>query len=76
VTDDKLLTSTQAAQHAGLAASTFRDYVADDRAPGPDLKIGGRGHWYESTIDEWLRTRPGQGARTDLADRHGKEDTK
>jgi predicted DNA-binding transcriptional regulator AlpA len=64
VTDQ--LSSQEAAALAGIAASTWRDYVADGRAPKPDGKIGGSNWWYRSTVEQWNANRPGRGARTDL----------
>jgi hypothetical protein len=62
-------TAEQCAAHAGITTSTWRDYVADDRAPtalpgyDPDT---GRKTWDPTTVRTWQAHRPGQGTRTDL----------
>src|SRR5437763_15614244 len=67
----------QCAAHAGITISTWRDYVADYRAPAPlpgyDPHTG-RKTWDPATVRSWHSARPGQGARTDLTyhpDPHG-----
>ena len=53
----------------GITASTWRDYVADHRAPAPlpgyDPHTG-RKTWDPATVRTWHSHRPGQGTRTDL----------
>ena len=62
-------TADQCATHAEITTSTWRDYVADGRAPtalpgyDPDT---GRKTWDPATVRTWHAQRPGQGARTDL----------
>ena len=70
-------TADQCAAHAGITTSTWRDYVADHRAPAPlpgyDPDTG-RKTWDPATVRAWYTGRPGQGARTDLTylpDPHG-----
>ena len=70
-------TADQCATHAGITTSTWRDYVADHRAPAPlpgyDPHTG-RKTWDPTTVRSWHSARPGQGARTDLTylpDPHG-----
>jgi hypothetical protein len=62
-------TADQCATHAGITTSTWRDYVADHRAPAPlpgyDPDTG-RKTWDPATVRDWHAHRPGQGARTDL----------
>jgi hypothetical protein len=62
-------TADQCAAHAGITTSTWRDYVADHRAPTPlpgyDPHTG-RKTWDPTTVRTWHSRRPGQGARTDL----------
>jgi hypothetical protein len=62
-------TADQCATHAGITTSTWRDYVADHRAPAPlpgyDPHTG-RKTWDPTTVRTWHSSRPGQGARTDL----------
>ena len=69
-------------RHLGLAAlaerastthGTASRYQAEGRLPAPDIILvegarQARG-WLPATIDAWLATRPGRGARTDLARR-------
>lgn len=70
-------TAEQCANHAGITTSTWRDYVADHRAPTPlpgyDPDTG-RKTWDPATVRAWHTGRPGQGSRTDLTylpDPHG-----
>jgi hypothetical protein len=62
-------TADQCAEHVGITTSTWRDYVADGRAPAPlpgyDPHTG-RKTWDPTTVRSWHTHRPGQGARTDL----------
>jgi hypothetical protein len=62
-------TADQCAAHAEITTSTWRDYVADHRAPAPlpgyDPTTG-RKTWDPATVRTWHTQRPGQGARTDL----------
>jgi hypothetical protein len=66
---DKLY-AEQAADRAGVAASTWRDYCSSrggrpPRGPaedGTDIEGGhARPWWYPETVDAWLAARPGQG---------------
>lgn len=63
------LGSKAAAAYVEVAASTWRAYVARGQAPAPDGKDEGFGkdYWLKSTLDAWRASRPGPGARTDLA---------
>jgi hypothetical protein len=70
-------TADQCAAYVGITTSTWRDYVADHRAPAPlpgyDPDTG-RKTWDPATVRGWHAHRPGQGARTDLTylpDPHG-----
>jgi len=70
-------TAEQCAAHAGITTSTWRDYVADHRAPAPlpgyDPHTS-RKTWDPATVRTWHTAHPGQGARTDLTylpDPHG-----
>ena len=62
-------TAEQCAQHVGITTSTWRNYVADHRAPAPlpgyDPHTG-RKTWDPDTVRTWHTHRPGQGTRTDL----------
>ena len=48
------------AVRAGLAVATIRSYIVISTPAGPL-----RG-WAPETIDAWMASRPGRGARTDL----------
>lgn len=60
------LSAAQCATIWGIATSTWRDYVAEGRAPRPDGKFGAQNWWWRVTVEEALASRPGQGARTDI----------
>jgi len=59
------------AQRVGLTVSTIRSYILKDLMPDADVIIatpsGPLRGWAPETIDAWQASRPGQGARTDLA---------
>lgn len=59
------------AARVGLSVNTIRSYLAKGLLPEPDAAIvtasGELRGWLPETIDQWARSRPGQGARTDLA---------
>jgi predicted DNA-binding transcriptional regulator AlpA len=59
---DRLLTTADAAELAGVSAASFRSYVSRGDAPAPDGKLGNTPYWNRSTITRWLKNRPGQGA--------------
>lgn len=61
----------EVAAYVGRAPQTIRNLAASGAMPEPDVRIGTIGGWSQSTIDEWLANRPGQGARTDLAGSKG-----
>lgn len=48
----------------GVAASTWRGYVARGQAPAPKRRVGRTPVWDAAEVRAW--TRPGRGARTDL----------
>jgi hypothetical protein len=58
------------AARAGLAVATIRSYMRKGLTPPADVQIstpnGPLRGWSVDTIDAWLASRPGQGARTDL----------
>lgn len=68
---DPLLTGEHAARRVGIAAATWRSYVARGYAPKPDVPDlnaptnRANPRWLTSTVDQYIATRPGQGARTD-----------
>lgn len=58
------------AERAGIKIATARRYLEDGRLPQPDALIVNestrvRG-WLPETVDRWMASRPGRGARTDL----------
>lgn len=59
------------AERAGLAVATIRSYILKDLMPEADVLIttpsGPLRGWSPETIDAWLASRPGRGARTDLS---------
>lgn len=61
------------AERAGLAVATIRSYILKDLMPEADVIIatpsGPLRGWSPETIDAWLASRPGRGARTDLDSR-------
>lgn len=61
------------AERAGLAVATIRSYILKDLMPEADVIIatpsGSLRGWSPETIDAWLASRPGRGARTDLDSR-------
>jgi hypothetical protein len=76
--EDDLLTATEAAAVAGITAGTWRRYVTDSpgrkrQGPAPDDHRAERGHlrplWRRSTVEAWLRSRPGMG-KGDRPSRH------
>ncbi len=58
------------AARAGLAVATIRSYMRKGLTPPADVQIstpnGPLRGWSVDTIDAWLASRPGRGARTDL----------
>ncbi|SPT53500.1 Uncharacterised protein [Actinomyces bovis] len=58
------------AERAGISRNTASSYAAGGYLPPPDALIieGAREvrGWLPSTVDQWLASRPGRGARTDL----------
>lgn len=59
------------AERVGLAVPTVRSYIRKGLMPDADVIIttpsGPMRGWAPETIDAWQASRPGQGARTDLA---------
>lgn len=55
------LSGQEAAKEAGIAWSTWRDYVADGRAPQRDGVLGSTSWWWEISVRRWMLNRPGQG---------------
>jgi predicted DNA-binding transcriptional regulator AlpA len=64
---DPLLSLLQMAERAGVEPGTMRKYRSQGRLPPPDdVSVPGRPRWRASTLDTWMKARPGRGARTDL----------
>jgi len=61
------------AERVGLAVATIRSYILKGLMPEADVIIatpsGPLRGWAPETIDQWQRSRPGRGARTDLNSR-------
>lgn len=57
------------AERVGLAVPTIRSYIRKGLLPDADVIIstpsGPLRGWSPETIDQWQRSRPGRGARTD-----------
>lgn len=66
-TETETWTTDRCAAEWGVAASTWRDAVADGRAPRPlpGFDEQRRRRWDPDTVRDWAR--PGRGARTDLS---------
>ena len=60
-----VLTVAQVAEYLGLSIRTVETYRADGRMPEPTM-VGRTPTWTREQIDQWMTSRPGQGARTDL----------
>lgn len=61
------LTTADVAALIGVgSAKTVRDYRARGAFPEPDRYVGATPVWRRATVLAWMKTRPGQGARTDL----------
>ena len=64
------LGAADSAARAGLATATIRSYMRKGLIPPADVVIstpaGPLRGWSPETIDAWMGSRPGRGARTDL----------
>ena len=58
----RYLSIAEFAARVGISPDTLKRYSL----PEPDGMIGRYRGWLPATIDEWMRRRPGRGARTDL----------
>jgi len=56
VSEDQL-SSREAAALVGIQPSTWRDYVADGRAPKADGRIGSSDWWWRTTIEKYKQQR-------------------
>lgn len=54
------------ADEMGVAAGTVSGYRSRGRMPEPIGYVNGVPLWTRKQLDEYMRTRPGQGARTDM----------
>lgn len=64
ITRQDRVTVAQAAELAGVGASTWRAYVARGQAPAADGQTNsGAPWWLRETVETWLANRPGQGRR-------------
>ena len=68
------------AQYLGLTTGSVKSYVAKGLLPEPDVMIEAPSYlvrgWRKETIDEWMKNRPGNGARTDLKKKERKNETR
>lgn len=75
----KYLGTAAVAERAGLAVATVRSYIRKELIPEADVIIttpsGPLRGWSVETIDAWLESRPGRGARTDLAKQRTSQST-
>ena len=55
------LTAGEAAALAGVEPDTFTTYVHRGQAPRPDVDIPRHRLWERSTVETWIRSRPGRG---------------
>ena len=62
------LSKGEIAERLGVTLGTIKGYDKRGYLPEADARIGRNYGWLESTIDEWVKTRPGAGTRTDLQD--------
>lgn len=66
----ELIGNEAAADYVGVSVNTWRPYVTRGQAPQPDRREIRGGHavpvWRKKTLDDWIRSRPGPGARTDM----------
>lgn len=60
------LDTAAVADRLQVTPSTVRRYMMADRArygfPDPDGRLGRSPWWWSTTIDKWVKGRPGQGA--------------
>lgn len=59
------ITTTEAAALAGIKPDTLRHYARTGHSPSP-ARFGRSLMWHRGDIEDWIASRPGQGARTDL----------
>jgi hypothetical protein len=75
---DQLVNAAGMAEMAGVAASTFRSYLARGEAdiPPPQATIGGRAMWSRPVAEEWAESRrhSAESAAETMVDREGDSD--
>jgi predicted DNA-binding transcriptional regulator AlpA len=60
---DEYLDIPAVAQILGVEPATVSRYkYRDPTFPKPDIVLSGRAGWRRDVIEEWIATRPGQGA--------------
>lgn len=59
-------TRLEFAAAAGIRTSTLSAMVSRGQAPAPTSHVGSTPLWDQQVVMDWLASRPGQGARTDL----------
>lgn len=69
-TEARQLSVTDVAERAGLKPTTVSNYASRGFMPRPDGHIGRTPWWWEHTITDWLKSRPGQGWRKGLKGDH------
>ena len=62
-TKGRQLSTHDVAALLGVKPATVSGYRFRGTMPPPDGKLGKTAWWWETTIDEWRKTRPGQGWR-------------
>lgn len=67
------LSLTDIAKRRGVQRTSMSRYTL----PEPDATVGSTRGWLPETVDEWEKSLPGKGARTDLKyrDQHQRTDT-
>lgn len=56
-----MLITDEVADLVGIEPTSWRTYVSRGDAPRPDDYVGATPLWRKSTIEKWMRERPGQG---------------
>lgn len=49
------------AEKLGIDVESVTRYINRGGAPQPDGHMGGRPWWFEATVTEWIKQRPGRG---------------